>query len=125
LKVLQQQHRVTYFLVSHSLATVRYLAHQVAVMYLGQIVEEARTEALYAAPLHPYTKALFSAALPPSPDDAEREEIVLRGEVPSAFNPPSGCRFHTRCPWAMPICADRAPARLEPQPGHTVACHLY
>ena len=124
LKSLQERFRVTYLLVAHNLATVRYLAHDVAVMYLGEIVEIAPTEMLYAAPLHPYTKALFSAALPAKPD-VQREEIVLRGEVPSPLNPPSGCRFHMRCPWAMDVCARVAPARLEPEPGHVVACHLY
>jgi oligopeptide/dipeptide ABC transporter ATP-binding protein len=124
LKSLQERFGVTYLLVAHNLATVRYLAHDVAVMYLGEIVETAPTEKLYAAPLHPYTKALFSAALPPTPD-VQRQEIVLRGEVPSPLNPPSGCRFHVRCPWAMEICAQAVPERLEPEPGHVVACHLY
>ena len=124
LKGLQERFHVTYLVVAHNLATVRYLAHDVAVMYLGEIVETAPTEVLYAAPLHPYTKALFSAALPARPD-VQRDEIVLRGEVPSPLNPPSGCRFHLRCPWAMEVCPRVAPARLEPQPGHVVACHLY
>ena len=124
LKSLQERYGVTYLLVAHNLATVRYLAHDVAVMYLGEIVENAPTEMLYGAPLHPYTRALFSAALPPKPD-VERQEIVLRGEVPSPLNPPSGCRFHVRCPWAMEVCSHVAPARLQPTPGHVVACHLY
>jgi oligopeptide/dipeptide ABC transporter ATP-binding protein len=124
LKSLQERYGVTYLLVAHNLATVRYLAHDVAVMYLGEIVETAPTELLYGAPLHPYTGALFSAALPAKPD-VQRQEIVLHGEVPSPLDPPSGCRFHVRCPWAMEICSQVAPARLEPTPGHTVACHLY
>jgi peptide/nickel transport system ATP-binding protein/oligopeptide transport system ATP-binding protein len=124
LKSLQERFGVTYLLVAHNLATVRYLAHDVAVMYLGQIVETAPTEMLYAAPLHPYTRALFSAALPAKPD-VQRQEIVLRGEVPSPLNPPGGCRFHVRCPWAMEVCSQVAPAALEPEPGHRVACHLY
>jgi oligopeptide/dipeptide ABC transporter ATP-binding protein len=124
LKSLQERYGVTYLLVAHNLATVRYLAHDVAVMYLGEIVETAPTELLYAAPLHPYTRALFSAALPARPD-VERQEIVLRGEVPSPLNPPSGCRFHVRCPWAMEVCSQVVPERLEPAPGHVVACHLY
>jgi oligopeptide/dipeptide ABC transporter ATP-binding protein len=124
LKSLQERYGVTYLLVAHNLATVRYLAHDVAVMYLGEIVETAPTELLYAGPLHPYTRALFSAALPAKPD-VQRQEIVLRGEVPSPLNPPSGCRFHVRCPWAMKICGQVVPARLEPTPGHVVACHLY
>jgi oligopeptide/dipeptide ABC transporter ATP-binding protein len=124
LKSLQERYGVTYLLVAHNLATVRYLAHDVAVMYLGQIVETAPTERLYTAPLHPYTRALFSAALPAKPD-VQRQEIVLRGEVPSPLNPPGGCRFHVRCPWAMEVCSQMAPARIEPQLGHIVACHLY
>jgi oligopeptide/dipeptide ABC transporter ATP-binding protein len=104
LKRLQQQFQVSYLLVAHNLATVRYMAHQTAVMYLGQIVEHAATEALFTNPLHPYTKALFSAALPAHPD-VQREEIVLPGEVPSPINPPSGCRFHPRCPFVKPQCS--------------------
>jgi len=124
LKTLQREYEVSYLLVAHNLATVRYLAHDVAVMYLGQIVESAPTEELYTNPLHPYTKALFSAALPAHPD-VQRDEIVLRGEVPSPLNPPSGCRFHPRCPMAMDVCAREAPVRRELAPGHMVACHLY
>jgi peptide/nickel transport system ATP-binding protein/oligopeptide transport system ATP-binding protein len=93
-------------------------------MYLGQIIEQAPTESLFTAPLHPYTKALFSAALPASPD-IRRQEIVLRGEVPSPLNPPKGCRFHVRCPWALDVCSKVEPALLELRPGHTAACHLY
>ena len=96
---LQQQTGIAYLLVAHNLATVRYMAHQTAVMYLGQIIEYSPTEELYENPLHPYTKALFSAALPAHPDD-QREEIILTGEVPSPINPPKGCRFHPRCPMA-------------------------
>lgn len=124
LKRLQQQYQVSYLLVAHNLATVRYMAHQTAVMYLGQIVEHAATEALYSNPLHPYTKALFSAALPAHPD-VQREEIVLPGEVPSPINPPSGCRFHPRCPFAKPECSEVEPVLREVAPEHKVACHLY
>jgi oligopeptide/dipeptide ABC transporter ATP-binding protein len=124
LKALQQQYEVSYLLVAHNLATVRYMAHHTAVMYLGQIVEYAPTEMLYTTPLHPYTKALFSAALPAHPD-IEREEIVLSGEVPSPINPPSGCRFHPRCPFVMEQCKHEAPTLREVEPHHTVACHLY
>jgi peptide/nickel transport system ATP-binding protein/oligopeptide transport system ATP-binding protein len=123
LKRLQQQYQVSYLLVAHNLATVRYLAHQTAVMYLGQIVEHAATEPLYNDPLHPYTKALFSAALPAHPD-VQREEIVLTGEVPSPINPPSGCRFHPRCPFVKPECSEVAPVLREVAPEHKVACHL-
>ena len=121
---LQQTYHVSYLLIAHHLATTRYMAHEVAVMYLGKIVERARTEVLFTRPLHPYTQALFSAALPGHPD-ITREEIILPGEVPSPINPPGGCRFHPRCPVAMPECAEVEPEQTDIDPGHTVACHLY
>lgn len=121
---LQQQYNVSYLVIAHHLATTRYMAHEVAVMYLGKIVEKARTEELFNNPLHPYTRALFSAALPSHPD-IEREEIILRGEVPSPINPPSGCRFHPRCPMAKPECATIEPEEKLMAAGHMVACHLY
>jgi oligopeptide/dipeptide ABC transporter ATP-binding protein len=121
---LQQQYNVSYLVIAHHLATTRYMAHEVAVMYLGKIVEKARTEELFTNPLHPYTKALFSAALPSHPD-IDREEIILRGEVPSPINPPSGCRFHPRCPMAKAECSTVEPQEKEMAPGHMVACHLY
>jgi peptide/nickel transport system ATP-binding protein/oligopeptide transport system ATP-binding protein len=124
LKRLQQQFQVSYLLVAHNLATVRYMAHQTAVMYLGQIVEHAATEALFTNPLHPYTKALFSAALPAHPD-VQREEIVLPGEVPSPIHPPSGCRFHPRCPFVKPECSQIEPTLREVASDHKVSCHLY
>ena len=121
---LQQETGVAYLLVAHNLATVRYMAQTTAVMYLGQIVEYSPTEELYENPLHPYTKALFSAALPSHPDDT-REEIVLQGEVPSPINPPSGCRFHPRCPFAMDRCSVEEPVQKDVGSGHLVTCHLY
>jgi oligopeptide/dipeptide ABC transporter ATP-binding protein len=121
---LQKQYHVSYLLIAHHLATTRYLAHEVAVMYLGKIVERARTKELFRNPLHPYTKALFSAALPSHPD-VEREEIILSGEVPSPINPPRGCRFHPRCPFVMPRCAEEEPELKEHAPEHWGACHLY
>lgn len=121
---LQAEYNVSYLLIAHNLATVRYMAHQTAVMYLGQIVEYAETEELYQNPLHPYTKALFSAALPSHPD-LVREEIILTGEVPSPINPPSGCRFHPRCPFAMDKCSVEIPVDKEVAPQHRVSCHLY
>ncbi len=124
LRDLQVQHNVSYLMVSHNLATVRYLAHEVAVMYLGEIVERAETDDLYEHPLHPYTQALFSAALPAHPA-LQRDEMILQGEVPSPLNPPSGCRFHPRCPFAKDVCAEVAPEWKEETPGHFVACHLY
>lgn len=124
LKDLQEQFNVAYLLIAHNLATVRYMAHQTAVMYLGQIVEYSETEDLYQNPLHPYTKGLFSAALPSHPDLIQ-EDIVLSGEVPSPINPPAGCRFHPRCPFAMEKCSFELPERKEVSPGHSVSCHLY
>jgi oligopeptide/dipeptide ABC transporter ATP-binding protein len=121
---LQKQYHVSYLLIAHHLATTRYMAHEVAVMYLGKIVERARTKDLFKNPLHPYTKALFSAALPSHPDIV-REEILLPGEVPSPINPPSGCRFHPRCPFAMPRCAEVEPELKALGTEHLVACHLY
>jgi oligopeptide/dipeptide ABC transporter ATP-binding protein len=121
---LQRQYGVSYLLIAHHLATTRYMAHEVAVMYLGKIVERARTKALFAEPLHPYTKALFSAALPAHPDIA-RDEIILPGEVPSPINPPSGCRFHPRCLFALPQCSEVEPEEKAIGAGHAVACHLY
>jgi peptide/nickel transport system ATP-binding protein/oligopeptide transport system ATP-binding protein len=121
---LQEQTGVAFLLVAHNLATVRYMAHETAVMYLGRIVEHSPTEELYNNPLHPYTKALFSAALPAHPD-VEREEIVLQGEVPSPINPPSGCRFHPRCPVAMDKCSVEEPLLTDLGNKHKVSCHLY
>jgi peptide/nickel transport system ATP-binding protein/oligopeptide transport system ATP-binding protein len=121
---LQRQYGVSYLLIAHHLATTRYMAHEVAVMYLGKIVERARTKELFKNPAHPYTKALFSAALPAHPD-VVREEMILTGEVPSPINPPAGCRFHPRCPFAMPRCAEVEPQEKEIAAEHLVACHLY
>jgi oligopeptide/dipeptide ABC transporter ATP-binding protein len=121
---LQQQYNVSFLLIAHHLATTRYMASEVAVMYLGKIVEKAPTQELFDKPLHPYTKALFSAALPSHPD-ITHEEIILTGEVPSPINPPSGCRFHPRCPLAKAECSQTAPVEKEISPGHMVACHLY
>jgi oligopeptide/dipeptide ABC transporter ATP-binding protein len=121
---LQKQYHVSYLLIAHHLATTRYMAHEVAVMYLGKIVEKAKTKELFSNPLHPYTKALFSAALPAHPD-VTREEMILAGEVPSPINPPSGCRFHPRCPFVMPKCAEIEPEQKEIATDHLVSCHLY
>ncbi len=121
---LQSKYGMSYFLIAHNLATVRYLSHRVAVMYLGQIVEQAASETLFTEPLHPYTKALISAALPAQPG-VHQERIVLSGEVPSPTHPPAGCRFHNRCPSAFDRCAEEVPPLRQWAPGHTVACHLY
>ena len=123
LKDVQEQDNVAYLLVAHDLATVRHMSEWTAVMYLGEIVEYAPTELLFENVRHPYTRALFSAVLPDHPDGRE-EEIVLTGEVPSPLDPPGGCRFHTRCPFAMDICSQVAPALTESESGHLAACHL-
>jgi oligopeptide/dipeptide ABC transporter ATP-binding protein len=124
LERLQQTLGVSYLFIGHDLATVAHISHRIAVMYLGQIVELADSMELCAKPLHPYTQALFAAALPAHPDE-RHERLTITGEVPSALNPPSGCRFHPRCPHAMAQCAVEAPLRKKVAPGHTVACHLY
>jgi oligopeptide/dipeptide ABC transporter ATP-binding protein len=121
---LQREYGVSYLLIAHHLATTRYMAHEVAVMYLGKIVERARTKELFKNPAHPYTKALFSAALPAHPD-VVREEMILSGEVPSPINPPAGCRFHPRCPFVMPQCREVEPLPKEIGADHLAACHLY
>jgi oligopeptide/dipeptide ABC transporter ATP-binding protein len=123
LKDVQTRDNVAYLLVAHDLATVRYMADDTVVMYLGKIVERAPTRALFDDVRHPYTKALLSAVLPPRPDHGG-EEIVLRGEIPSPLDPPRGCRFHTRCPFATQRCTDEEPMLREAAPGHLVACHL-
>ena len=124
LKDLQQRLGLSYLLISHDLAASRHLCHRIAVMYLGRMVEIAPCDDLFDDPLHPYTKALLSAALPAHPD-AVRDEIVLTGEIPSPIAPPPGCRFHTRCPAAMPHCSVRDPVLREVAPNRHVACHLF
>ncbi|MCY4453181.1 MAG: ATP-binding cassette domain-containing protein [Immundisolibacterales bacterium] len=127
LKDLQNQYGMSYLLVAHDLGTTRYMADWLAVMYLGRIFEYAEKESLFREPRNPYTRALFSAALPGHPD-LPREEIILSGEVPSPIDPPSGCSFHPRCPFKVgAICAEVTP-ELKPVPGvknHWVACHLF
>jgi oligopeptide/dipeptide ABC transporter ATP-binding protein len=124
LKDLQQQLGLAYLLIAHHLGTVRYMSHRVGVMYLGQLVEKAPAEALFGRPLHPYSQALLAAALPSHPD-APRQKVMLTGEVASPLNPPSGCRFHPRCPHALPVCAVVEPQLRSMTNGHQVACHLY
>jgi oligopeptide/dipeptide ABC transporter ATP-binding protein len=124
LKDIQAAYGLSYLLIAHNLATVRYMSHAVAIMYLGEIVEHADGDELFEHPLHPYTQALVSAALPAHPDEA-REEIVLAGEMPSPLNPPSGCHFHPRCPHAMDVCRQVAPAAVQIGSSHQVSCHLY
>jgi peptide/nickel transport system ATP-binding protein/oligopeptide transport system ATP-binding protein len=125
LQGLQQQFQLAFVFISHNLSVVRYLADEVGVMYLGQIVEIGTAEDVLAAPAHPYTKALLAAAPVPDPKtERTKQQIVLGGEVPSALDPPSGCRFHPRCWLAQDICRVQAPALIERGNGHPVACHF-
>jgi oligopeptide/dipeptide ABC transporter ATP-binding protein len=124
LQDLQQQFGLSYLLIAHDLAAVLHLSTTIAVMYLGKIVELSTSEGLRTKPLHPYTQALFSAALPSHPDE-QREELIIAGEIPSPLNPPTGCRFHPRCPFAKPICSEVEPVLQTNTDGHQVACHLY
>jgi oligopeptide transport system ATP-binding protein len=123
LRDLQAELGLSYLFIAHDLAAVAHMSHTIAVMYLGQIVETGEARALARAPKHPYTEALFSAALPSHPDE-RRDEIILPGEVPSPLNPPSGCRFHPRCPHAMARCGKEEPM-LRDVESRLVACHLY
>ena len=120
---LQTRLGVSYLFIAHDLAAVAHMSHTIAVMYLGKIVELGEAADVALEPKHPYTKALFAAALPIDLD-RPAEDIVLSGEVPSPLDPPSGCRFHPRCPFVMPRCADEEPP-LRPEGGRLVACHLY
>jgi oligopeptide/dipeptide ABC transporter ATP-binding protein len=124
LRRLQDKLGLAYVMISHDLAAARYLATRLAVMYAGKLVETGDCDAVYAEPLHPYTEALLSAALPLSPG-AARKRIVLGGEVPNPASPPDGCRFHPRCPKAMPSCLTDEPEWREVKPGRFTACHLY
>lgn len=121
---LKREFGLTYLFISHNLNVVKYFCDTTVVMYLGQIVEEGPSEAIHAEPLHPYTQALVSAVLEPELGK-RRNRLILTGDVPSPVNPPSGCRFHTRCPFAMEICIQVQPVLTAQAPGHRVACHLY
>jgi len=120
---LQERLGLSYLFIAHDLAAVAHMSHEIVVMYLGKIVESGDARTLARTPKHPYTNALFSAALPSHPEE-RRDEVVLAGEVPSPLNPPAGCHFHPRCPSAMPRCGQEVPA-LAPVEGRMVACHLY
>jgi len=120
---LQKEFDLTYFFIAHDLSVVQYISDRIGVMYLGQLVELAESDEVYYNPIHPYTRALLSAIPLPDPD-VEHNEIPLEGEVASPVNPPSGCRFHTRCPYAEKICSEQIPQFKEVKPDHYVACHL-
>lgn len=124
LQDIQDQFGITYLLIAHDLAVVEHMSHQIGVMYLGKLVEKAESEELYTNRMHPYTEALYSAALPSHPDD-QRSNTILSGEVPSPLYPPSGCRFHPRCPSVNHVCSLEEPQLKEVSPGHVVACHLH
>jgi len=121
---LQKELKLTYIFISHDLGVVRHISNRVGVMYLGKLVELTASENLYAEPLHPYTQALLSSVPVPDPT-FEREQLIISGDIPSASNPPSGCAFHTRCPFKKEQCASVVPKLQEVKPGHYVACHLY
>lgn len=126
LKKLQMEKGLTLLFIAHDLSMVKYISDRIGVMYLGSMVELTVSNQLYETPLHPYTKALLSAIPIPDPDiEEKRERIILKGELPSPINPPSGCMFRTRCPMAMDICAQVKPEWREVEPHHFVACHLY
>lgn len=125
LSQLQRQFNLTYLFIAHDLSMVRHICGRVAVMYLGQIVELASRNELFANPMHPYTQALISAVPVPDPDvEATRKRIILEGDMPSPASPPQGCNFNTRCPLAMETCFQEDPVYREVEPGHFAACHL-
>jgi len=124
LKELQEKYNLTYLFISHDLSVVEHISDTVGVMYLGSLVEYGEKEDIFKNPLHPYTKALFSAIPVPDPD-AKMNRIVLEGSIPSPANPPAGCKFHTRCANCMEICKHQAPVQKEIEPGHFVVCHLF
>lgn len=124
LKDLQEKFKLTYLFISHDLSVVEHISNTVGVMYLGGLVEYGSTEDIFKNPLHPYTKALFSAIPIPDPT-IKMNRIVLEGSIPSPANPPKGCKFHTRCPYATERCKTEAPVQKEIEPGHFVVCHLY
>lgn len=124
LKELQEQYKLTYLFISHDLSVVEHISDTVGVMYLGDLVEYGVTADIFKNPLHPYTEALFSAIPIPDPK-AKMNRIVLEGSIPSPANPPSGCKFHTRCSKCMQRCKEETPVQREVEPGHYVVCHLY
>lgn len=124
LKNLQEQHGLSYIFISHDLSVVKHISNEVGVMYLGSMVEKGPTDKIFDEPLHPYTRALLSAVPVPDPR-SKMKRIILKGDIPSPANPPSGCKFHTRCEHCMEICKEVPPQFIEHGEGHFVACHLY
>lgn len=124
MKDIQQRNGISYLFISHDLSVVEYISDVVGVMYLGSLVELAPKKELFKHPAHPYTQALLSAVPVPDPD-VKMNRVLLQGDIPSPVNPPSGCKFHTRCPYAKPICSEVTPEFKEHAPGHKCACHLY
>jgi oligopeptide/dipeptide ABC transporter ATP-binding protein len=122
---LQDELKLSYLFVAHDLAVVEHISHRVAVMYLGRIVEMTDKQSLFEMPLHPYTEALLSAVPIPKSAARRRKRLILKGDVPSPINPPPGCHFHARCPYAMPRCRTEVPALREVRPAHWAACHLH
>jgi oligopeptide/dipeptide ABC transporter ATP-binding protein len=122
---LQDEFQLSYLFVAHDLAVVEHISHRVAVMYLGRIVEMTDKQSLFEMPLHPYSEALLSAVPIPKASARERKRVILTGDVPSPINPPPGCHFHARCPYAMPRCKTEVPALREVMPGHLASCHLH
>jgi len=123
LKQLQRELKLTLLFITHDISVVRYISDRIGIMYLGKIVEEAATDQLFSNPMHPYTKSLFSA-VPDFSNTRLKERIVLKGEIPSPLSPPSGCVFHTRCPYATERCKAEVPSMTEVNANHKVACHL-
>lgn len=125
LEDMQQELGLTYLFIAHDLSVVRHISNRIGVMYLGNMVELAGSNELHKNPLHPYTKTLLSAVPVPDPKKSRaRKRIILEGDIPSPMNPPSGCRFHTRCPYAVPLCKEEVPQWIEHAPGHFAACHI-
>ena len=122
---LQEEFKLSYLFVAHDLAVVEHISHRVAVMYLGRIVEMTDKKSLFEMPLHPYSEALLSAVPIPKSGMRGRKRVILKGDVPSPINPPPGCHFHTRCPYAMPRCKVDVPTLTEVAPGHWASCHLH
>jgi peptide/nickel transport system ATP-binding protein/oligopeptide transport system ATP-binding protein len=123
MKQLQKEFGLTYLFISHNIGVIRHFSDRVAVMYLGKVVEMAEKRALFQSPVHPYTKALL-AAVPSLDPKRKREDVILEGDVPSPINPPSGCRFHTRCRYALSKCYEEEPFFHQVEDGRWIACHL-